>query len=129
MRGANGTARRDDAPPSMRFAGRSFVVASNLPREELRALEREIETRGGSIHPFLNAVTEVLVVGALAGMDSNAHWAREQVRRGTIYRDRWGHLEFVTEEELRSALSEGRRAGGSPGPSGESPVESRSRRP
>ncbi len=109
MGSANGTARQDDDRPSIRFVGRSFVVASNLPVRELRALEREIETRGGSIHPFLNAVTEVLVVGDLTGMDSGAHWAREQVRRGTIYRDRWGHLELVSEEDLRAALAEDRR--------------------
>ncbi len=109
MRSANGAARQDDDRPTIRFAGRSFVVASNLPARELRALEREIEARGGSIHPFLNAVTEVLVVGDLDGMDSGAHWAREQVRRGTIYRDRWGHLELVTEGDLRAALAEGRR--------------------
>ena len=109
MESANGPARRDDERPSIRFAGRSFVVASNLPVRELRALEREIEARGGSIHPFLNAVTEVLVVGDLAGMDSGAHWAREQVRRGTIYRDRWGHLELVAEGDLRAALAEGQK--------------------
>ncbi len=109
MSSANEAAREDDGRPSIRFAGRSFVVASNLPTRELRALEREIEARGGSIHPFLNAVTEVLVVGDLAGMDSGAHWAREQVRRGTIYRDRWGHLELVSEGDLRAALAEDRR--------------------
>ena len=109
MGSANGAARQDEDRPSIRFAGRSFVVASNLPVRELRALEREIEARGGSIHPFLNAVTEVLVVGDLAGMDSGAHWAREQVRRGTIYRDRWGHLELVAEGDLRAALAEGQR--------------------
>ena len=109
MGSANGAARQDEDRPSIRFAGRSFVVASNLPVRELRALEREIEARGGSIHPFLNAVTEVLVVGDLAGMDSGAHWAREQVRRGTIYRDRWGHLELVAEGDVRAALAEGRR--------------------
>ncbi|MDX9733309.1 MAG: hypothetical protein RBU36_04210 [Thermoanaerobaculia bacterium] len=116
MRSANGTAPEEDVRPPIRFAGRSFVVASNQPTEALRALEREIEARGGSIHPFLNAVTEVLVVGDLAGMDSGAHWAREQVRRGTIYRDRWGHLELISEEELRAALVESRRgrASGSP---------------
>jgi len=116
MESANGPARRDDERPTIRFAGRSFVVASNLPARELRALEREIEVRGGSIHPFLNAVTEVLVVGDLAGMDSGAHWAREQVRRGTIYRDRWGHLELVSEGDLRAALEEDRRPrpGGTP---------------
>lgn len=109
MGSANGAVRQDEDRPSIRFAGRSFVVASNLPVRELRALEREIEARGGSIHPFLNAVTEVLVVGDLAGMDSGAHWAREQVRRGTIYRDRWGHLELVAEGDVRAALAEGRR--------------------
>ncbi len=109
MRSANEAAREDDGRPSIRFAGRSFVVASNLPTGELRALEREIEARGGSIHPFLNAVTEVLVVGDLVGTDSGAHWAREQVRRGTIYRDRWGHLELVSEGDLRAALAEDRR--------------------
>jgi hypothetical protein len=92
----------------MRFAGRSFVVANNLGREALRALEREIEFRNGSVHPFLSAVTDVLVVGCLTGMHSDARWAREQVRRGEIYRDRWGHLEFVTEDELRAALAEDR---------------------
>ena len=110
MESANGAARRDDDRPAMRFAGRSFVVASNLPARELRALEREIEVRGGTIHPFLNAVAEVLVVGDLAGMDSGAHWAREQVRRGTIYRDRWGHLELVSERDLRAALEDERRS-------------------
>lgn len=110
MGSANGAAPQDEDKPSIRFAGRSFVVASNLPVRELRALEREIEAQGGSIHPFLNAVTEVLVVGDLAGMDSGAHWAREQVRRGTIYRDRWGHLELVAEADLRAALAEGRRS-------------------
>lgn len=123
MRSANGAARSDEAGASFRFAGRSFVVASNLPARELRAFEREIEARGGSIHPFLNAVTEVLVVGSLAGMDSVAHWAREQVRRGTIYRDRWGHLELVSEEELRAALAESGRSGASG-----SPVDDRSLR-
>jgi hypothetical protein len=116
MGSANGAVRQDEDRPSIRFSGRSFVVASNLPVRELRALEREIEARGGSIHPFLNAVTEVLVVGDLAGMDSGAHWAREQVRRGTIYRDRWGHLELVSEGDLRAALEEDRRhrPGGTP---------------
>ncbi len=109
MGDANGAARQNDVRAPFRFAGRSFVVASNRPARELRALEREIEARGGSIHPFLNAVTEVLVVGDLVGTDSGAHWAREQVRRGTIYRDRWGHLELVSEGDLRAALAEDRR--------------------
>ena len=113
MGDANGAARQNDVRAPFRFAGRSIVVASNRPARELRALEREIEARGGSIHPFLNAVTEVLVVGDLAGMDSGAHWAREQVRRGTIYRDRWGHLELVSEEEIRAVLEESRN--GHPG--------------
>ena len=104
MSGANGTAHRKHDPPSFRFAGRSFVLASDLPREEQRALEREIEVRGGSVHPFLNSVTDVLVVGRADGTESGAMWAREQIRRGQVYRDRWGHLELVTEEDLRAAL-------------------------
>lgn len=104
MSSAIQTAQQQDTPPSIRFAGRSFVVASNLPPEELRGLEREIEVRGGTVHPFLNAVTDVLVVGSTDGVESHAHWAREQVRRGEIYRARWGHLRFVTEEELRATL-------------------------
>jgi hypothetical protein len=91
--------------PSIRFAGRSFAIASDLSRSALFELEREIETRRGAIHPFLTAVTDVLVVGHLDGGDPNGDWAREQVRRGEIYRDRWGHLEFVAEDELRSALA------------------------
>lgn len=104
MSSATQTAQQQNPPPSIRFAGRSFVVASNLPPDQVRSLEREIEVRGGCVHPFLNAVTDVLVVGSTDGADSHAHWAREQVRRGEIYRARWGHLRFITEEELRAML-------------------------
>jgi NAD-dependent DNA ligase len=107
MNGENGMAQRKDDSPSIRFSGRSFVLANGLPRVEQRALEVEIEARGGSVHPFLNAVTDVLVVGRAEGNQSGAQWAREQIRRGEIYRARWGHLEFVTEEELRGALEVG----------------------
>jgi hypothetical protein len=79
-------------------------VASNPPRDQLRALERAIEGRGGSVHPFLNAVTDVLVIGPVTGNDSEALCAREQIRRGEFYRQRWGHLEIITEKELRAAL-------------------------
>ena len=106
MGGATGTAHPSDGSPPIRFSGRSFVLANDLPRDEQRALELEIELRGGSVHPFLNAVTDVLVVGRAEGSQSAAQWAREQIRRGQIYRARWGHLELVTEEELRGALAE-----------------------
>ncbi|HYN41504.1 MAG TPA: BRCT domain-containing protein [Thermoanaerobaculia bacterium] len=102
----NGSAQRRDSFPRDLFEGRSFVVASNPPRDEQRALEQAIEERGGSVHPFLNAVTDVLVVGTVTGNSSEAHWAREQVRRGEGYRARWGHLEFITEEALRMALGQ-----------------------
>ena len=101
---SNGSAQRREAQPRDPVAGRSFVVASNPSREEQRALEKAIEERGGSVHPFLNSLTDVLVVGPVAGNDSDARWAREQIRRGEAYRERWGHLEFVSEEELRRAL-------------------------
>ena len=104
MGSANGTARREDPPPGLRIADRSFVLANDLPREELLLLERAIEIRGGSLHPFLNALTDVLVVGRSTGNSSSARWAREQIRRGTYYRERWGHLEVVSESELRATL-------------------------
>ena len=107
MGNPNGSAQRRDSFPRGLFEGRSFVVASNPPRDEQRALEWAIEERGGSVHPFLNAVTDVLVVGTVTGNTSEALWAREQVRRGEVYRARWGHLEFITEEELRVALERG----------------------
>jgi len=103
------TTRRDREDGSFGFEGRSFVVACDLERQELRSIEREIEGLGGSVHPFLNAVTDILVVGPIHGNDGDAHWAREQIRRGKIYRDRWGHLEFVSETCLRAALEEARR--------------------
>ena len=81
-------------------------MASDPPRDEQRALERAIEERGGSVHPFLNAVTDVLVVATVTGDTSEARWAREQIRRGEVYRARWGHLEFITEEELRVVLGQ-----------------------
>lgn len=94
-----------DDPPSVRIAGRSFVIAGRLSRSAFSELAREIERRRGAIHPFLTAVTDVLVVGHLEGVDVDAAWAREQVRRGEIYRDRWGHLEFVTERDLRATIA------------------------
>lgn len=87
------------------FRSRSFVVACTPSREEQRTLEREIEARGGSVHPFLNSLTDVLVVGPVVGNESGALWVREQVRRGEAYRARWGALEFVTEAQLRAALA------------------------
>ena len=102
----NGSAQRRNNLPRDLFECRSFVVASNPPRDEQRALERAIEERGGSVHPFLNAVTDVLVVGTVTGNTSEALWAREQFRRGEVYRARWGHLEFITEDELRVALGQ-----------------------
>lgn len=107
----NESAQRRGSLPRDLFEGRSFVVASNPPRDQQRSLEHAIEERGGSIHPFLNAVTDVLVVGTVTAKTSEARWALEQVRRGEAYRARWGHLEFITEEELRAAL--GVDAGGS----------------
>lgn len=104
MGSANGTARRQDLPAGLRIADRSFLLANDLPREELLPLELAIQARGGSLHPFLNAMTDVLVVGRAEGSSSAARWAREQIRRGTYYRDRWGHLEVITEEELRALL-------------------------
>lgn len=101
---ANGNARLEDPLPDLRFADRSFLLASDLPREELLPLERAIQARGGTVHPFLNALTDVLVIGRAEGTSSGARWAQEQVRRGAYYRARWGHLEVVTEEELRAAL-------------------------
>ncbi len=92
--------------PSILFAGRSFAIASTLSRGARFDLEREIEARRGVIHPFLTAVTDVLVVGRLDADDVNALLAREQVQRGVVYRQRWGRLEFVTEDELRAALRE-----------------------
>jgi len=101
----NGSARRREGPPRpLVVKGRSFVVASNPTRDEQRALEKAIEEKGGAVHPFLNSLTDVLVVGEVAGNDSDARWAREQIRRGEDYRNRWGHLEFVAEPELRKAL-------------------------
>lgn len=90
---------------SFRIAGRSFVIASRLPGSAFFELEREIERRRGAIHPFPTTVTDVLVVGHRDGVDVDAAWAREQVRRGGIYRDRWGHLEFVTERDLRATFA------------------------
>lgn len=104
MGSTSGSAQRRDTLSRDLIEGRSFVVASNPPRDEQRALERAIEERGGTIHPFLTSVTDVLVIGPIAGNDCEALWAREQIRRGEKYRDRWGHLEFVTEGELRAAL-------------------------
>ena len=95
MTGANGTAQVESDSPSIRFRGRSFVLAGDLSRDEQRALEREIEARGGSVHPYLNAMTDVLVVGRAEGNEAGAQWAREQIRRGGIYRVRWEHLELV----------------------------------
>ncbi len=111
MSGARERTWHGDGLPRDLIAGRSFVVASNPPRNEQRALERAIEGRGGSIHPFLNAVTDVLVIGRVTGNDSEARWAREQIRRGEVYRERWGHLELITLEELRAEL--GKSPGGS----------------
>ena len=106
----NGSARRKEgAPRALVVKGRSFVVASNPTRDEQRALERAIEEKGGAVHPFLNSLTDVLVVGPVAGNDSDARWAREQIRRGEDYRNRWGHLEFVAEADLREALGRGER--------------------
>ncbi|MBK9090630.1 MAG: hypothetical protein IPL90_16905 [Holophagales bacterium] len=104
MSGANSTARIECDPPSLRFRDRSFVLAGDLSREDRWALEREIEARGGSIHPFLTAVTDVLVVGRAEGNEAEASWAREQIRRGTVYQERWGHLELISQEELRAAI-------------------------
>ena len=104
MTGANGTAAVDGDAYSIRFRGRSFVLAGDLSRDEQRTLEREIEARGGSVHSFLNAMTDVLVVGRAEGNEAGAQWAREQIRRGGIYRVRWEHLELVTEGELRTAI-------------------------
>lgn len=104
MGSANGTARRQDRPSDFQIADRSFLLANDLPREELLPLERAIQARGGTLHPFLNAMTDVLVVGRAEGSSSAARWAREQIRRGTYYRDRWGHLEVVIEDELRAVL-------------------------
>jgi hypothetical protein len=106
MTGANGTAQVERNSPSIRFRDRSFVLAADLSREDRWSLEREIEARGGSIHPFLTAVTDVLVVGRAEGTEAPASWAREQIRRGEVYRGRWGHLDLVTEEELRAAIRE-----------------------
>jgi len=106
MGSTSGSAKRRDSFAQDPIAGRSFVVASNPPRDEQRALERAIEELGGTVHPFLTSVTDVLVVGPIAGNDCEALWAREQIRRGQVYRERWGHLEFVTEEELRAALGQ-----------------------
>ncbi len=104
MSGANGTARIESDPPSLRLRDRSFVLAGDLSREDRWALEREIEARGGSIHPFLTAVTDVLVVGRAEGNEAEASLAREQIRRGTVYQERWGHLELISQEELRAAI-------------------------
>ena len=103
----NGSAQRREPLPRDFFRNRSFVVASNPSRDVQRALERAIEDRGGTVHIFLNSITDVLVVGPVSGNDSDALWAREQIRRGETYRARWGVLEFVTERELRAALGEG----------------------
>lgn len=103
----NGSVQRREALRQEFFRGRSFVVACTPSKEEQRLLEREIEARGGTVHSFLNALTDVLVVGPVSGNDSDALWAREQIRRGETYRARWGVLEFVTERELRAALGEG----------------------
>jgi hypothetical protein len=108
MTGANGTAQVESDSPSIRFRDRSFVLAGDLSKEERRALEREIGARGGSIHPFLTAVTDVLVVGQAEGNEAEASWAREQIRRGAVYQERWGHLELVSQEELRVAIRESR---------------------
>lgn len=104
MRGAIGTKQAPDGSSPIGFAGRSFVLANDDDREAQRVLEREIEARGGTVHPFLTAMTDVLVVGRVEGNGSAAHWAREQVRRGEQYRVRWGHLEIVSEDSLRAAI-------------------------
>ncbi|MBK6403759.1 MAG: hypothetical protein IPN03_05010 [Holophagales bacterium] len=106
MGSTSGSAQRRDTLPRDLIEGRSFVVASNPSRDEQRTLERAIEERGGTVHPFLTSVTDVLVFGPIAGNDCEALWAREQIRRGQVYRERWGHLELVTEEELRAALGQ-----------------------
>jgi len=105
MTSATAAPETQEDSPAIRIAGRSFVIASRLPRSAFFELEREIERRRGAIHPFLTAVTDVLVVGHLDGVGVDAAWAREQVRRGEIYRDRWGHLEFVTERDLRATFA------------------------
>jgi hypothetical protein len=108
----NGSALKREGLTRDLFSGRSFVVASNPTRDEQRALEKAIEERGGTVHPFLTSVTDVLVVGPIRGHDSEALWAREQIRRGQLYRTRWGHLQIVDEEELRAVLgSDGTTAG------------------
>ena len=81
MSSAIHTAQQQETPPSIRFAGRSFVVASNLPPEELRGLGRGIEVRGGTVHPFLNAVTDVLVVGSTDGSSERCSDCTANARR------------------------------------------------
>ena len=104
MNAPSGGARRQRNSDEIRFFGRSFAFAGDLTPDEIRLREKEIEARGGSVHPYLNAVTDVLVVGRVEGTQSGAHWAREQIRRAGEYRARWGHLQVVREEELIAAL-------------------------
>lgn len=104
---SNGSAQRRDSLPRDLFSGRSFVVASNPTRDEQRALEKAIEERGGTIHPFVTSMTDVLVVGEVTGHESEARWAHEQIRRGELFRARWGHLELITEQALREAIRGG----------------------
>ena len=108
----NGSVQRREALRQEFFRGRSFVVACTPSKEEQRLLEREIEARGGTVHSFLNALTDVLVVGPVSGTESGAYWVREQVRRGETYRARWGALEFVTERQPRIAFVEEPRPSG-----------------
>ena len=90
------------APSSWPATSRGTSSAPSSARSRLR---------GGSVHPFLNAVTDVLVVGRARGEPErtpSGPASRSGGARSTA--DRWGHLEFVTEEELRGALEDGREA-------------------
>ena len=108
---SNGSARFRESLPRDLISGRSFVVASNPTREEQRALEKAIEARGGTIHPFVTSVTDLLVVGPVTGGRSEALWALEQLRRGERFHALWGHVEMISEQTLREALEGGADGG------------------
>jgi hypothetical protein len=90
---------------SIRIAGRSFAFACGLPEEELHALQEQVRARGGRVDADLSPETDVIVVGSLPALGQLAERGREVILRGELYRDRQGHLEFVTEEALRAALA------------------------
>jgi hypothetical protein len=88
----------DDPPPTLVFAGRSFVVTGTFKFGARRTVTEAIEQRGGSVGETVLVSTYALIVGSLASRDWLHSSYGRKVMKALEYRGKGHQLLIVGED-------------------------------